>query len=100
MNYNLEQVMLEVAKDYLKSLDNEQFLALTCDFTILHNGLIRLVYNQSILRNVKAPVRNTADVFLCTKGNIKHFLRKHEKCETGQNIRSMGQNAGVSQPAF
>ena len=72
----LEQFILEVVKDYLKSLSDEDFRALTCDLTKLHDGLIRQVYNQACLRNFRAPIRVTADVFVCSKQNIKFFLVK------------------------
>ena len=76
MNDYLDQFLLETAKGYLKSLSDEQFLALTCNLTTLHDGLIRLVYHQAIYRCLRAPIRVTADVFLCTKANIKYFLSK------------------------
>ena len=47
MYTELEQFLLEVVKDYLKSLSDAEFLALTCDLTTLHDGLIRQVYNQA-----------------------------------------------------
>ena len=74
MKTELEQVLLEVAKDYLKSLSNEEFFALTCNLTSLHDGLIRLVFNQAMNRCLRAPIRVTADVFLCTKRNISKYL--------------------------
>lgn len=84
MNYELEQVLLEAAKAYLKTLSNEDFLALTCHLTTLHDGLIRLVYHQAIIRCFRAPIRVTADVFVCSKDNIKHFLRRTlEKLQKG-----------------
>lgn len=70
----LEQFLLEVVNDHLKSLSNEQFLALTCNSTSLHDGLIRLVYNQAIIRGFRAPLRVTADVFGCSKRNISKYL--------------------------
>ena len=39
MNDYLEQFLLEVVKDHLKSLSDEQFLALSCNLTTLHDGL-------------------------------------------------------------
>ena len=74
MQTELETIMLEAAKDHLKTLTNEQFLALTCNLTTLHDGIIRLVYHQAIIRCFRAPVRVTADVFLCTKRNISKYL--------------------------
>ena len=79
MNKNLEQVLLEAAKGYLKSLSNEEMLALTCNLTTLHDELIRLVYHQAIIRCFRAPLRVTADIFLCSKRNISKYLgRKRE----------------------
>ena len=76
MKTELEQFLLEVAKGYLKSLSNEDFLALTCNLSLLHDGLIRLVYYQAIIRCLRAPIRITADVFVCTKRNISKYLSK------------------------
>lgn len=79
MTYDLDLIMLEAAKSYLKSLSDEDFLALTCNLTHLHDGVIRLVHNQSLIRGFRAPVRVTADVFVCTKRNITKYLgRKRE----------------------
>ena len=72
----LENVMLEAAQSYLKSLNDEQFLALTCSLSNLHDGIIRLVHNQTLIHQFRAPNRVTADVFVCTKDNIKHFLKR------------------------
>ena len=79
MKTEFEQVLLEQAKGYLKSLSDEDFLALTCNLTTLHDGLIRLVYHQAIIRCLRAPVRITADIFVCTKRNITKYL--HRKIE-------------------
>ena len=76
MNDYLEQFLLEVVKDHLKSLSDEQFLALSCNLTTLHDGLIRQVYNQACHRNFRAPVRVTADIFVCTKRNISKYLKR------------------------
>ena len=76
MNDYLEQFLLEVVKDHLKSLSDEQFLAFTCNLTTLHDGLIRQVYNQACHRNFRAPVRVTADIFVCTKRNISKYLKR------------------------
>ena len=76
MNDYLEQFLLEVVKDHLKSLSDEQFLALSCNLTTLHDGLIRQVYNQACHRNFHAPVRVTADIFVCTKRNISKYLKR------------------------
>ena len=71
MQTELETIMLEAAKEHLKTLTNEQFLALTCNLTTLHDGIIRLVYHQALIRCFRAPVRVTADVFVCTKRNTR-----------------------------
>ena len=76
MNTELEQFLLERAKGYLKSLSNEDFLALTCNLTTLHDGLIRLVHNQSLSRQFRAPNRVTAAVFDRRTDTIKKFLHK------------------------
>ena len=60
MDY-LEQLLLEIAKDHLKSLSDAEFLALTCNLTSLHDGLIRQVYNQALARKFRAPLRVTAE---------------------------------------
>jgi hypothetical protein len=57
---DLDLFLLEQAKGYLKSLSDEQFLALTCNLTNLHDGLIRLVHNQSLSRSFRAPNGVTA----------------------------------------
>ena len=72
----LDLFLLEAAKGYLKSLSNEDFLALTCNLTTLHDGLIRQVYNQACHRNFRAPIRVSADVFVCTKRNISKYLKR------------------------
>ena len=63
MYTELEQFLLEQAKGDLKSLSDAEFLALTCNLTTLHDGLIRLVHNQSLSRQFRAPNRVTAAVF-------------------------------------
>ena len=63
MYTELEQFLPEQAKGYLKSLSDAEFLALTCNLTTLHDGLIRLVHNQSLSRQFRAPNRVTAAVF-------------------------------------
>ena len=75
MDY-LEQLLLEVAKEHLKSLSDAEFLALTCNLTSLHDGLIRQVYNQALHRRFRAPLRVTADIFVCSKRNISKFLKR------------------------
>ena len=67
MYTELDQFLLEAAKSYLPLLSDEQFLALTCDLTNLHDGLIRTVHQQSLKRRFRAPFNVTADVFLCSK---------------------------------
>ena len=79
MNTELEQFLLEQAKGYLKSLSNEDFLALTCNLTNLHDELIRTIHMQSLHRKFRAPFKVTADVFLCSKDNIKYFVNKKGK---------------------
>ena len=76
MNDYLEQFLLEVVKDHLKSLSDEQFLALSCNLTTLHDGLVRHVYNQALHRQFRAPNRVTADVFLLSKKQIGRILLK------------------------
>ena len=76
MKTELEQFLLEVVKDHLRSLSDEQFLALTCNLTQLHDGLIRQVYNQALRRQFRAPNRVTADVFLLSKKQIGRILLK------------------------
>ena len=89
MNDYLDQFLLETAKDYLKSLSDEQFLALTCNLTTLHDGLIRLVHNQSLARRFRAPNRVTAGIFDRRKDTIKKFLHKkkwHVQIEKNTNL--------------
>jgi hypothetical protein len=33
------------------------------------------VYNQACHRNFRAPLRVTADIFVCTKRNISKYLK-------------------------
>ena len=75
MDY-LEKFLLEVVKDHLKSLSDAEFLALTCNLTTLHDGLIRQVYNQALARKFRAPNRVTADIFGITKSGTIKNLRK------------------------
>ena len=79
MYTELDLFLLEAAKSYLLSLSDEQFLALTCDLTNLHDGLIRTVHQQSLKRRFRAPFKVSADVFLCSKDNIKYFINKKGK---------------------
>ena len=72
----LELFLLEVVKTHLKSLSDAEFLALTCDLTKLHDGLVRLVYNQALRRQFRAPNRVTADIFGLTKSGTIKNLRK------------------------
>ncbi len=76
MYSELDLFLLEQAKGYLKSLSNEQFLALTCNLTNLHDGLIRLVHNQSLSRCFRAPNSITAGIFDRRRDTIKKFLHK------------------------
>ena len=76
MNTALEQIMLEAAKAHLQQLDDEQFLAVSCDLQKLHDGIIRIVYHQSLRRMYRAPRRVTADVFLLSKKQIGRIISK------------------------
>lgn len=77
MQQNLEHIMLEAARNYLNALTNEQFLAHSCDLSSLHGGIIRLVHNQSLRRNFRAPKQVTADFFLRSKKQIGRILKKN-----------------------
>ena len=79
MYTELDLFLLDAAKGYIRSLSDEQFLALTCDLTNLHDELIRTVHIQSLHRKFRAPFKVTADVFLCSKDNIKYFVNKKGK---------------------
>ena len=70
------KLLLETLKEHLQSLSDAEFLALTCDLTQLHDGLIRQVYNQACHRNFRAPIRVSADIFVCTKRNISKYLNR------------------------
>ena len=70
MYTELDLFLLDAAKGYIRSLSDEQFLALTCDLTNLHDELIRTVHRQSLHRKFRAPFKVTADVFLCK--NLKN----------------------------
>lgn len=76
MNTELEQFLLEAAKGYLRSLSDAEFLALTCNLTTLHDGLIRQVYNHACRRQYRAPIRVTVDIFVCSKRNISKYLKR------------------------
>ena len=76
MNTALEQIMLEAAKAHLQQLDDEQYLAVSCDLQQLHDGIIRIVYHQSLRRMYRAPRRVTADVFLLSKKQIGRIISK------------------------
>lgn len=76
METELEKIMLEAAKEYLQTLDDRQFLAISCDLQLLHDGIIRIVHNHSLRRAFRAPNRVTADVFLLSKKQIGRVLRK------------------------
>lgn len=79
MYTELDLFLLDAATGYIRSLSDEQFLALTCDLTNLHDELIRTVHMQSLHRKFRAPFKVTADVFLCSKDNIKYFVNKKGK---------------------
>ena len=76
MQMNLEKMMLGAAESYLKSLNDDQFLAITCNLPNLHDGIIRLVHNQSLTRCFRAPNRVTAGVFGLSKKQIGRILQK------------------------
>ena len=75
MNDRFELFLLEAAKRYLKSLSNEDFLALTCDIYALITGLVRLVRNESAARNINAT-DNTAQTFHRSKRHIRRILQE------------------------
>ena len=70
MYTELDLFLLDAAKGYIRSLFDEQFLALTCDLTNLHDELIRTVHIQSLHRKFRAPFKVTADVF-CAQNTPK-----------------------------
>lgn len=53
MNDRLEQTILEMVRTYLRSLSDSDFLALTCNLTALCAGLVRVVYDEVIRRQVQ-----------------------------------------------
>lgn len=73
MNTELHEVILEMIKPYLRSLNNTDFLALTCDICKLVAGLIRLVRNESAIRNIN-PTSNTAKTFDRSPRHIRRIL--------------------------
>jgi len=53
MNDQLDQTILEMVRTYLRSLSDSDFLALTCDLTILCTGLVRVVYDEVLRRQAQ-----------------------------------------------
>ena len=52
MNDRLEQTILEMVRAYLRSLSDSDFLALTCNLTEFCAGLVRVVYDEVLRRQV------------------------------------------------
>ena len=75
MNTALEQIMLEAAKAHLQQLDDEQFLAVSCDLQQLHDGIIRIVYHQSLRRMYRAP-RRVTDKRERSKEKINNMIQR------------------------
>ena len=53
MNDRLEQTIFKMVRTYLRSLSDSDFLALTCDLTILCTGLVRVVYDEVLRRQAQ-----------------------------------------------
>ena len=75
MYTELDLFLLDAAKGYIRSLTDEQFLALTCDHSSLLAGLVRLVRNQSSARGID-PTANTAKTFRLSTRQIRNILKK------------------------
>lgn len=73
METELHEVLLDMAKPYLRSLNDDDFLALTCDSFLLIVGLVRLIRNESARRNIN-PTANTARTFYRTPRHIRRLL--------------------------
>ena len=77
MKTELHEVLLEFAKQFLRNLSKEDFLALTCDIGKLIRGLVQLVRNESAARNIDSTA-NTAQTFGRTKRQIRNLTNKKE----------------------
>jgi len=53
MNDQLEQTILEMVRTYLRSLSDCDFLALTCNLSVLCTGLVRVVYDEVLRRQAQ-----------------------------------------------
>ena len=77
MYTELDLFLLDAAKGYVRSLSDEQFLALTCDHSSLLAGLVRLIRNQSSARGFDSTA-NTARTFRLSTRQIRNILKKHD----------------------
>ena len=75
MYTELDLFLLDAAKGYVRSLSDEQFLALTCDHSSLLAGLVRLIRNQSSARGFDSTA-NTARTFRLSTRQIRNILKK------------------------
>ena len=76
MKNELHEVLLIMAKHFLHRLNDDDFLALTCDIARLIGGLVRLVANESAARNIN-PTSNTAKTFDRSPRHIRRLLEEN-----------------------
>lgn len=62
MKTELHEVILTWVKDYVRSLSDNDFLALTCNMRQLFCGLVSIIREESSRRNIN-PTSNTARTF-------------------------------------
>ena len=53
MNDQLDQTILEMVRMYLRSVSDNDFLALTCNLTALCAGLVHVVYDEVLRRQAQ-----------------------------------------------
>lgn len=62
MKTELHEVILTWVKDYVRSLSDNDFLALTCNMRLLFCELVAIIREESSRRNIN-PTSNTARTF-------------------------------------
>lgn len=79
MTDKLEQFILKAVIAFLQSLSDDQLIALTCNLTSVHDGLIIAVHNEFKRRGFRDFTYQTASVFDRSKRFIRLFFEKNSK---------------------
>ena len=79
MTDKLEQFILKAVIAFLQSLSDDQLIALTCNLTSVHDGLIIAVHNEFKRRGFRDCTYQRASVFDRFKRFIRLFFEKNTK---------------------